>query len=83
MAGMVLSFSLILGLFLMQIYSTVEAWAEVKTTTVVNCFNKCFGEKQTEIEPVPAEQIPDDFSREVWESQIDLEVNKSFCNRTY
>ena len=49
--------------------------AKVKTTTVQNCFRKCFGDEQAgEVEPVPEEQIPTDFSREVWESQIDLEV---------
>ena len=37
-------------------------------------FKKCFGDDQAEVEPVSEELIPENFSRNIWESQIDLEL---------
>ena len=51
-----------------------EAWAEVTTKTINNCFKKCLPETldQDPVE-IPPVAVPEGFTRAAWEAQINLE----------
>ena len=48
----------------------VEAWGKVKQSTIQNCFKKCLQDQSVQVDPI---EVPEGFSREAWENQIDLE----------
>ena len=52
------------------IHMAVEAWGKVKQSTIQNCFKKCLQDQSVQVDPI---EVPEGYSREAWESQIDLE----------
>ena len=48
----------------------VEAWGKVKQSTIHNCFKKCLTDQSVQVDPI---EVPEGYSREAWENQIDLE----------
>ena len=52
------------------IHMAVEAWGKVKQSTIHNCFKKCLQDDSVQVDPI---EVPEGYSREAWENQIDLE----------
>ena len=52
------------------IHMAVEAWGKVKQSAIRNCFKKCLLDQSVQIDPI---EVPEGYSREAWENQIDLE----------
>ena len=48
----------------------VEAWGKVKQSAIHNCFKKCLTDQSVQVDPI---EVPEGYSREAWENQIDLE----------